>query len=172
MEGDLHSSNASRLLDTFNHLAHARDEAGMLTALAIGVAHLGPAALVLAYVHADADGSLLETEIAHISETGQLVAEHHYYGVRMPAGSLRRPGMTRAEPLVVVDIMDDLDVAAHTVALGLPTRSFVGLPLYSERHGAYQGVIGPRRPDRVRDASGRSRPRHARALSPSFNTER
>jgi anti-anti-sigma regulatory factor len=141
MTGD-GAADPSRLLDTFSRLARARDETEVLTALAAGVDHLAPAAMVLSYVHTGADGAIAEAEVARIWELGEHVADHPYYGVRMPAASRRRPDVALTEPIVLGDIVDDLDIAAHAVALGLPSRSFVGLPLFSERHAAYQGAVG------------------------------
>lgn len=141
MHGDVRGSDVARLLDTFNGLVRARDEADVLSAMATSVEHLAPAAIVLVYVHTADDGAVVETEVVGIWAMGRLVAQHAYYGLRMPAGSHPWTAVALTEPLVVADVAENLDLAAHTAALGLPTRSFVGLPLYSPRQERCQGVV-------------------------------
>jgi len=135
------SGDAARLLNTFNHLARARDTAEVLSALAESVAHLIPAALVLTYVHMDAGGKIVATEVACIWERGQILAEHRHYGVKMPVKPPLPLTEPPAEPLVVEDITENLELAAHAATLGLPTQSFIGLPLYSKRHQTHQGTV-------------------------------
>ena len=111
-------------------------------ALAHAVRHLGPAAISLEYVYTDGEGRIAETELARVWAEGQLVREHEHYGRRMPAVAPRRVAVTRTDVHVVEDAEQDRELAAHTRSRGLPTRSFVGLPLYSERHGMCQSAVG------------------------------
>lgn len=111
-------------------------------ALAHGVGHLGPAAISLEYVYTDVDGTISETELARVWAEGRLIRENQYYGRRTPAATYRRVAVTRTDVRVVEDVAEDRELAAHTLIRGLPARSFVALPLYSERHGAYQSAIG------------------------------
>jgi hypothetical protein len=141
-EPDALGSDAPRLLESFDRLARARDEAEVLSALAHGVGHLGPAALTLEYVYTDANGTIYATQLARVWTQGEPVGEHQRHGLRLPAGSHRRVAVSSTELRVVEDVAQDLELAAHTRTLGLPTRSFVGLPLYSERHGAHQSAVG------------------------------
>ena len=135
----------THLMSAHVKLGRAHDESTVLRAVADAVAPLGPDNIYLAYLHLDARGEPAEVEVVRTWEDGRELAEHSTYGVRFPAtgdGVAARLLRSATEPLLIADIFADPVIGAAMRATGRTTRSCAVLPLYSERHGAWQGVLG------------------------------
>ncbi|WAS91078.1 STAS domain-containing protein [Nannocystis punicea] len=125
-------------------LMRAKDEAGVLRAVAEAVGTYAPALLELSYVHLDGERRPHEVEFVAWWRSGE-VGEHPGRGQRLPLAGLtlaERWTAARSEPVIVPDIADDPQVVEVLRQRGLSSRALALLPLYSERHDAWQGVLG------------------------------
>jgi anti-anti-sigma regulatory factor/PAS domain-containing protein len=125
-------------------LARARDDSDFLRVLAGALEPHGPQFIDLAYVYVDAAGAPSGLEVMRTWD-GEVRERSPHYGHRVDLrdddaawGRLE----STSEPLAFTRIADHPQLAAAQAVVGRSLASAVLIPLYSERHRAWQGLVG------------------------------
>lgn len=136
---------AAALVSTHEKLAEAQDPGAVLLAVSGCLLPFGPCHIDLSLIYTDAAGQPVEGEVMKVWSGGALLAEHPFYGQRYRLSDhplTRRLVQDRAEPVIVPDVEREPDTQSIRTHLAETTRSLVILPLYSRRHGTWQGILG------------------------------
>lgn len=132
------------MLDAHAALAGARDLDAIVDAVVAVLSRFAPLSIDFSRVHAAEDGRADEIEIIHVWQDGRAVADHPMLGRRFAIGGSPFGDAIVRDPLralYVPDIERDPAAAAQVKDLPRDVRSVAVLPLYSERHGTWEGVI-------------------------------
>jgi PAS domain-containing protein len=132
------------LVEVHAGLTRARDVDELMAALVGALASTGPRSIDFSQVHADPDGPPREIEVIRVWQDGRVAVDHPMYGRRFPfAGSPFGEAVLKAprEALYIEDLAADARAAAELADLPRNIGAVAVLPLYSERHAAWQGVI-------------------------------
>lgn len=138
-------------------LTRAGDVDELMTAVVDVLAATGPRSIDFSQVHTEADGSPREIEVIRVWQDGQIAADHPMYRRRFPFKGSPFGEAVLSEPrraFYIEDLAADPRAAAELADLPRDVGAVAVLPLYSERHAAWQGVIviqwtRPHRPDEV-----------------------
>jgi anti-anti-sigma regulatory factor len=138
-------SDLARILaETHAALAAARDEDEFLRAVLIALRPYGPQLASLMYVHCDAAGAAQDIEVVRIWSQDHVLEHSRVYHRRMPlTGFSLAPLWSHApeELLFIADVTADprCDAAIREMMGG--ARALAVLPLWSRRHGTWQGLL-------------------------------
>jgi anti-anti-sigma regulatory factor len=144
MDGADLLDSLARVADIHGALARAHDPAAFLRAVGEALAPFGPAYVDLAYVHLGADGQPAEFEVVTSWAHGD-VAASPIVGGRFPVSGFPIAQLmlrTRGEPRLLPELTAEPALAEVMLAVGRTVASAAILPLFSERQGTWQGVVG------------------------------
>lgn len=133
-----------RLVEVQAALTRARDVDELMTTVVDVLGPTGPRSIDFSQVHAEADGSPREIEIFRIWQDGSIAADHPMYGRRFPFKGSPFGEAILSEPrqaFYIEDLATSPQAVAELAELPRDVGAVAVLPLYSERHAAWQGVI-------------------------------
>lgn len=125
-------------------LTRARDVDELMAAVVDVLASTGPRAIDFSQVHTGADGAPREIEVIRVWQDGSIAAEHPMYGRRFPFAGSPFGEAVLSEPrraFYIEDLAAEPRASAEIADLPRDIGAVAVLPLYSERHAAWQGVI-------------------------------
>ena len=135
---------AEVLAETHVELAAARDESDFLRAAMAALGRYSPRVVTLIYVHCDAAGAPVESEVTKAWRDGHLLDEFPMYGRRFPTTmfALASTWVNAPEDLLhIPDVRADPRCDSNLIAAMDGDLGLTALPLWSRRNATWQGML-------------------------------
>lgn len=135
----------ARLAEIHGGLTRAHDASAFLLAVAGALGPFAPDYIDLAYIDHGADGAPEIFEVVESWREGAGLVSSPLVGGRFPVADFAVAQMmlrSAQEPQVLPDIGSEPELAGVMSRVGRALTTAVVLPLFSERQGTWQGVVG------------------------------
>lgn len=135
---------AAALVRVHKELAQVAEPATIVASLVRVCEPYAPSSIHLVYIHNDQDGVPETTEVVDVWGPGVSPPVSGLVGRRFRISEFRLGRtilLNPNTPLIVPDVDVDPEAAAALQGFPGPVRALVGLPLYSQRHRMWQGIV-------------------------------